>query len=132
MIFIDTSGLVALFDARDGNHEAARAGWERVKDAGGAVLLTDQIVAETVTLLRRRAGFKAAQRVGERLLSGALGEIVYVDEALLKRAFKLFEKYSDQDLSLVDCTSFAVMRQRRLTRAFTFDNDFRAVGFEQL
>lgn len=129
MIFIDTSGLVALFDSRDTNHKAARAAWQKVQASEEPLLLTDHIIAETVTLLRRRAGFQAAQRVGQRLLSGALGEIVYVDESLLRRAFSLLEKYGDQDLSLVDCSSFAVMKHRRIIHAFTFDDDFRAVGF---
>jgi predicted nucleic acid-binding protein len=33
-------------------------------------------------------------------------------------------------LSLVDAVSFAVMREAGITRAFAFDEDFRAAGFE--
>jgi predicted nucleic acid-binding protein len=33
-------------------------------------------------------------------------------------------------LSLVDCTSFAIMRRQAITRAFHFDRHFQEQGFE--
>ena len=81
-------------------------------------------------MLRRRAGFTPAERVLGRLLSGDVAEIVFCDAELFESAWSLFSRYHDKDLSLVDCVSFALMRRRRIRRAFTFDNDFRAVGFE--
>jgi predicted nucleic acid-binding protein len=130
MIFLDTSGLVALFDARDQHHQAGRAAWTRLQAEAAALVMTDLIVVETVTLLRRHAGFAAAQRVGERLLSGAVAELVYTDPDLMERGWALFEKYSDHDLSLTDAVSFALMRKRRMKRAFTFDKDFQNAGFD--
>ena len=132
MTFLDTSGLVAYFDARDAHHARARRAWKRILADPDRPILTSLIIVETVTLLRRRAGFVVAQRVGERLLSGAVAEIVHVDARLLLAAWAIFEKYRDHDLSLTDCASFAVMRQRGITRALTFDDDFRALGFEGL
>jgi len=89
-------------------------------------------VVETVTLLRRRAGFPVALRVGERLLSGAVGEVVHVGAPLMASGWSIFERYRDHDLSLTDCVSFALMRERRIERAFTFDADYRTLGFLQV
>jgi uncharacterized protein len=35
-----------------------------------------------------------------------------------------------RQISLVDWTSFTVMRERSITHAFAFDNDFESQGFE--
>lgn len=129
MTFLDTSGLVALFDGKDGHHASARRTWKRIRVSPERLFLTNLIIVETVTLLRRRAGFDVAQRVGERLMCGAVGEVVHVDARLLDAGWMLFEKYRDHQLSLTDCASFAVMHARGITRAFTYDDDFRAVGF---
>jgi hypothetical protein len=42
------------------------------------------------------------------------------------------EPYDDQDFSLADGVSFALMKQRRITRALTFDRHFAIAGFEML
>ena len=47
-----------------------------------------------------------------------------------EKARDLFFQYSDKDLSFTDCTSFAVMRDMRLTQALTTDRHFRQMGFQ--
>jgi predicted nucleic acid-binding protein len=42
----------------------------------------------------------------------------------LERAWEIFSKYEDQDFSLIDCTSFAIMERMKITDAFTFDGHF--------
>jgi predicted nucleic acid-binding protein len=37
-----------------------------------------------------------------------------------------------RSLSLVDCTSFEIMRQAGLDTAFTFDSHFRELGFKMI
>lgn len=130
MIFLDTSGLVALFDRRDGQHAHAKTAWARLHRSAEALVLTDLILVETITLLRRRAGIDVAIRIADRLRSGSVAEIAHVDAPLLDRGFDVLARYRDKDLSLTDCVSFAFMRQRKIARAFTFDDDFRACGFE--
>ena len=129
LILLDTSGLVGLFDRRDGRHADARAAWSRVRRAAAPLLVTDLIVAETVTLLRRRAGHAVAVRAGDRLMSGDVAEMVVADAELLEKGWLLFRAYHDEVLSLTDCGSFALMKQRRIAQAFAFDDDFRAAGF---
>jgi predicted nucleic acid-binding protein len=130
MTFLDTSALVALFDAKDNHHRSAAKIWSRLRSEGAGFVLTDLIVVETVTLIRRRIDWTSAKRAGQRLLSGAVAEIVFADASLFDRAWQIFCKYDDHLLSLTDCVSFALMRERALSTAFAFDDDFRIAGFE--
>ena len=49
-----------------------------------------------------------------------------------EQAFQLFKKYSDKEYSLTDCVSFVVMKEKKLTKAFTNDHHFEQMGFEIL
>jgi len=55
-----------------------------------------------------------------------------VDNDRFERARNLFFQYRDKDLSFTDCTSFAIMRELRLTTVITTDGHFRQVGFDVL
>jgi hypothetical protein len=54
---------------------------------------------------------------------------VYADAGLEAEAEKLLRRYADQDFSLTDAVSFAVMQQRDIAEAFAFDNHFVTAGF---
>ena len=43
-----------------------------------------------------------------------------------------FSSTGDKDLSFTDCTSFAIMRELRLTTVITTDGHLRQVGFDVL
>jgi predicted nucleic acid-binding protein len=58
--------------------------------------------------------------------------VTQVSHALIERARNLSFQYHDKDLSFTDCTSFAVMRELRLTTVITTDGHFRQVGFDVL
>jgi uncharacterized protein len=51
-----------------------------------------------------------------------------VESDRFERARNLFFQYRDKDLSFTDCTSFAIMRELRLTTVITTDGHFRQVG----
>ncbi len=54
---------------------------------------------------------------------------VYSDAALEQQAEEILARYADQDFSLADAVSFAVMRRRKTTEAFAFDHHFLIAGF---
>jgi hypothetical protein len=53
-----------------------------------------------------------------------------IDSARFDAARQLFFKYRDKKFSFTDCTSFAVMREIRLTQALTTDRHFRQMGYQ--
>lgn len=49
----------------------------------------------------------------------------WVTPAMHNEAWKVFENYSDQDFSFVDCTSFVIAKQRGPKEVFGFDDHFK-------
>lgn len=132
MIFADSAGFIAAFDARDQRHDRATRAWRSFADEGVYLLTTQLVLAETVTHLRRRAGWRTSQRVGEALLRSRVVEILGLSDEQLGAAWREFLRNPDPKLSLCDAASFVVMRERGVTAAFTFDRHFVDAGFDRV
>ena len=66
-VFVDTSGLYAVFDRDNENHSRAKQAWaEWLRD--GAVLLTNNyVLLETSALLQHRIGVAALRALHEEV-----------------------------------------------------------------
>ena len=130
MIFIDTGAFLARYVAEDRLPAQAAAGWDQLSRERAAAFTSSLVLAETFTLLARRAGYAfAAERARHILDSGAL-TVLRPSERQDREALVLFEKFADQDVSFTDCASFALMRHHRIKRAFAFDRHFSMAGFD--
>jgi uncharacterized protein len=129
-LFVDASAWVALIDARDGCHLPARGFWLASLEARRTFLTSDYVLDEAYTLLRRRRnGLAMARELHGRIGASRLIEVVEIGADLRAAAWEIFTTYEDPTFSFTDCTSFALLRERRLLEAFTFDGDFRPAGF---
>lgn len=127
MVFVDTSAFLALLDADEARHEAARGSLRRLADANAELLTTSYVVHETVSLVQRRLGLRAVRHLDEGLLS--VVEVHWIDPAVHRRALAALLAADRRSVSLTDWSSFEVMRARGVTEAFAFDEDFAAQGF---
>lgn len=118
-VFVDTSVWFAAVAQRDRNNAVAKAILQSFPDP----LMTDHILAETWMLLRSRFGRNVAETFWDRIRNSAV-EIEPVTSADLEAAWAIGVSFRDQDFSLVDRTSFAVMERLGITRAASFDDDF--------
>ncbi len=125
-MFVDTSAWYALADERDPNHGTALA---LVAGTRRAVITTNWVVGESVTLARARLGHRVAVTLGTELRSRPGLQIVRVGRPDEEEAWRLFRRYEDKDFSFTDCTSFAVMRRLRIVHALAFDRHFQQMGF---
>jgi uncharacterized protein len=129
-VFVDTSGWVMLADAADPDHARARACRDDWLRAGGRLLSTDFVLDETLTLLRVRLGLDASERWWSQVEGSARLGWEQIDEGRAEKARQWFFRWRDKDLSFTDCTSFVVMRERRLRTALTTDHHFVQAGFQ--
>jgi predicted nucleic acid-binding protein len=118
-LFVDTSVWYAAADSADKSNARAR----EILSAGDSLVTTDHVLVETWTLLRWRIHRKAAEAFW-RGLRGGVAALEVVGPADLQAAWTIGRDFPDQDFSLVDCTSFAVMERLGLERAASFDADF--------
>lgn len=129
-VFVDTWGWYALIDRRDPEHRRTKALVRRLIREGTRLVTTDYVIDESCTLAKARAGSLAASRLLD-LLEGTMAlDVEWIGPERFDAAKALFRKLQDQGYSFTDCTSFAVMRERRIARAITSDDHFRIAGFQ--
>ena len=123
-LFVDTSVWYAAADSGDASNKRARGLLSR----GDPLITTDHILVESWLLLRHRLPPQAAERFWEGLRAG-VAAIEAVTGADLETAWAIGSAFPDQDFSIVDRTSFAVMERLGLRRVASFDDDFSIYRF---
>jgi len=131
-LFVDTGGWMACADSADPAHGLTCAARDAALETGQVLITTDFVVDETLTLIRFRLGLDAADTWWRQVDGSRRLRWERVDADRFERARQLFFHYRDKDLSFTDCTSFAIMRELRLTHALTTDRHFRQLGFQVL
>lgn len=134
-IFTDTSALYAIADKKDENHEESRDLYNKLLLKKAVFLITDNIVAECATLMRRRLGYSKSMDFLELIEEGGaieLFEIVFLERAVFRRAVQIFREMKSVKISFVDALSFATMQDRKISRYFAFDKHFDEAGFENV
>jgi uncharacterized protein len=123
-LFVDTSIWYAAADSSDASNNRAKT----ILAAGEALVTTDHVLVETWVLLRYRITRRAAEKFWEKLRAGA-AIIEPVGAADLEAAWQIGTSFRDQDFSIVDRTSFAVMRRLGIERAASLDDHFAIFRF---
>jgi predicted nucleic acid-binding protein len=118
-VLVDTSVWFAAAVARDRDSARAKAILEGIDQP----LTTDHVIVETWLLLNSRYHRRGAERFWEGFRHGGV-RVELVTVADLQSAWMIGDIFPDQDFSIVDRTSFAVMERLGITRAASFDRDF--------
>lgn len=126
--FADTSALYAVLDADDAFHERARAAWSSLLSEDETLVATNYVLLETFALVQARLGIDAVRGFSDDLLP--LVRTAWVTQEDHRGAVQALLAADRRELSLVDCSSFLVMRKLGLESAFTFDEDFEDQGFK--
>ena len=126
MIFLDTSAIYALADKTDPNHMTAYKKFQDALKSGEVFVLHNYILLESAALLQARLGLTSAVLF---LKDAKSFEVEWVDSDLQEEAEKELERIGKRGISLVDCTSFIVMRRRGIQKVLAFDPDFQDQGF---
>lgn len=131
-IFADTWALLALANRRDRFHSVASICYESIVERSFSLVISDYVLDETITALFKEVRFDEAAKFVQALLEAAdSGQIVFerIDEERFRSAWLLRKIYRDkQDISFTDLSSFVVMKELGITKAFTGDIHYEQVG----
>lgn len=114
----------ASVDRDDRSNARAKA----VLGAGEDLLTSDHILVETWLLLRTRLNRAVAERFWDGVRAGG-ATVEPVTIADLEQAWAIGDAFPDQDFSIVDRTSFALMQRLGVLRAAALDDDFAIFRF---
>jgi uncharacterized protein len=117
-LFVDTSAFYAITDTGDQVHARAT----ELLAAGDQLVTTDHVVVETWSLINVRGGHAIAERFWASIRSPIAVEAVLPGD--LDTAWRIGEAFADQDFSIVDRTSFAVMERLGIASVVSFDDHF--------
>jgi predicted nucleic acid-binding protein len=118
--FVDTGAFIALLDADDPRHGAARA--TLVELADHDMVTTGYVVAESIAVVRRRFGVEGAIALVDDLLP--LVEILPVEPSVHDTALARYRASLPSGTSFVDQVSFGVIEREGIDTAFALDAGF--------
>ena len=131
-LLVDTAGWMACADAADPAHEDACAARDSALDHGMILVTTDYVIDETLTLIRKRLGLRAAEKWWQQIEASSRLRWEWIGLQRAEQARVLFFHHRDWDFSFTDCASFVVMRELKIRQALTTDAHFRQMGFQML
>jgi predicted nucleic acid-binding protein len=129
-VFLDTVGLLALWDVADQWHAAAENAYTQVVSKRQPFVTTTFILAECGNAAARRPYRQEVCLLRRKLEQRH--ELIVPTEDDWKEAWDDYEHGEAGQAGIVDQISFVVMRRLALTEAFTNDRHFRAAGFTVL
>ena len=129
-VFLDTVGLLALWNLADQWHAEAEAAFQRIAAGRTPTLTTTFVLLECGNAAARRP-FRAEVDLLRRTLEQR-GELIVPTGADWLQAWEAYAKGETGQAGIVDYVSFVVMRRLGLNDAFTNDRHFQAAGFRTL
>lgn len=132
-VFADTCYWVAITNPKDQLHNAAM----NARQALGQAILhtTDEVLGEYLAHFSSKFGPKLRVDAAKMVTAVLNDPNVRVHPQTRERFLdgrRLYEERPDKEYSLVDCTSFLVMRAEKLTDALTNDGHFTQEQFVAL
>lgn len=130
IVFLDTVGMLALWDEADQWHEHADRAHDKFKTSRATDFTTSFVLLKCGNAAARRPYRQAVVKFQDVMLANR-GLIVPSEHDWLQ-AWAAYARNEAGGAGIVDQISFVVMRRMGIRRAFTNDAHFRAAGFETL
>jgi len=131
-VFLDTSGLIAVVNADDQWHPAAKSVWQTLVDSAVPLLTTSLVLIEIGDGLSRIQHRQLAIDLHDRLRTSSRVDVVQVTPDDEAGGWELFRNRNDKEWGLTDCVSMLVARHRDVREFFSCDHHFEQAGFRIL
>ena len=133
-IFVDTSGWASLADVSEPFYQKAKEIYAAAMQNRQRLVTTNYVLTELVALMTSPMRFHRPRIIEfvRGIKESPFFDIIHIDEDLDAKAWELLTNRADKNWSLVDCSSFIVMRENKITEALTTDHHFEQAGFVRL
>ena len=129
-VFLDTVGLLAIWNVADQWHIAADQAFVSVLSRRQPVVTTTFVLLECGNAAARRPFRNHVCRLRNTLEQR--NELIVPTEDDWRQAWEDYEQGKASQAGIVDQVSFQVMRRLGISAAFTNDKHFKAAGFTVL
>jgi uncharacterized protein len=129
-VFLDTVGLVAIWDEADQWHDAAERTYAQIVSQRRPFVTTSFILLECGNTAARRPYRNEVSVLRQNL--ERRNELIVPTEDDWQDAWAAYDRNDAGRAGIVDHVSFVVMRRLGITDAFTNDRHFQAAGFTVL
>lgn len=129
-VFLDTVGLIAVWDEDDQWHAAAAGIFAELQSQRVVTVTTPYVLAECGNAASRRPYRRDVVELWASLERRK--QVLFPNDEDWRAAWRAYESDHIGGPGLVDHLSFLTMRRYGLKRAFTNDRHFAAAGFETL
>lgn len=133
-LFVDTSGWANLIDISQPYHNLAVEIYHERRSQKHRIITTNYIICELVALLSSplRIPRKKVVAFIQSLKRSPYLQIIHINSETDSQAWELLTQREDKNWSLVDCSSFIIMKQDKITEALTNDHHFEQAGLIKL
>lgn len=128
-VFVDTGVWYGAANPKDAHHRACVGALHEAVEQGDQPATTNLVLAETHAMLLRWVNRSVALAFLQEARGPQLVIVTSTPELEGRALRDWIERYDDQDFSLADAVSFAVMAARGIKEALTLDHHFRVAGF---
>jgi predicted nucleic acid-binding protein len=129
-IFLDTVGLLALWDESDQWHALAVAAMNALPATGCRFVSSVQVLMECGNSAARTPYRRHVAQFRQELAD--FGNLLFPSEEEERLAWEAYSAGEAAEAGIVDHVSFVLMRRLGITDAFTNDKHFVAAGFKTL
>ena len=129
-VFLDTVGLLAVWDKSDQWHLAAQNCFSELLVARADLVTSSFILLECGNAAARRPYRSAVSRLRKQMETGH--RLIAPSNEDWQAAWLAYDSGMADCAGIVDQVSFAIMRRLGVSKAFSNDKHFRAAGFETL
>jgi uncharacterized protein len=127
-IFLDTVGLIAIWNNSDQWHDVASQAYESLKLRDVKFFTTTFVLLECGNAVSRKPLRKSVLRLREQLI---LSEgLIAPSHEDCEHAWREYDQGHPGTAGIVDCVSFVVMRRLGIAEAFTNDQHFQDADFK--
>jgi predicted nucleic acid-binding protein len=132
-LFVDTSGWAAAIDRGDTFYQQAQQIVHRAYQQKRPLITSNYILSELAPLLERRNVARTTLLLAIRTIrADPRVSVIHIDQAIDNEAWALLDARLDKQWSLVDASSFILIRRMGIIEALTNDHHFEQAGLSRL